>query len=65
MLQGAVMAGAVDATSGAPVMSVDRTSVKANQPIITLLRELVANGLKGPNSRLFPGDVPERLARLF
>lgn len=64
MLEAAVRAGAVDASTGAPVMSVDGTSVRASQAIITLLRELIANALRGPYSRLFPEDAAERLARM-
>ncbi|MGQ0572431.1 MAG: glutamate cyclase domain-containing protein [Armatimonadota bacterium] len=62
MLEAAVMAGAVDASTGTVVMKVDGTSVKANQAIVTLLRELVANTLREPRPRLFPKEIKEILS---
>jgi hypothetical protein len=59
MLEGAVTAGAVDADSGSLIMRVDGTSAKANQAIVTLLRELVQNSLREPKPRLFPMNLKE------
>lgn len=55
MLSGAVEAGAVDASSGTVLLRVDGTSAAANQAIVTLLRELIANALRPWRPRLFPG----------
>jgi hypothetical protein len=54
MLEAAVMAGAVDAVSGSLIMAVDGTSARANQAIVTLLREIVQNSTREFRSRLYP-----------
>lgn len=59
MLEAAVTAGAVDAASGSLIEKVDGTSAKANQAIVTLLREMVYNSLREFRPRLFPMNLKE------
>ena len=45
MLQAAVAAGASDGVHAAPLMAVDGTSWRVQQALVTMLREIVTNGL--------------------
>lgn len=59
MLAVAVAAGAVDAASGSLIQKVDGTSARANQAIVTLLREMIYNALREFRPRLFPMNLKE------
>jgi hypothetical protein len=45
MLEACIMAGAVDGASFRPIPAVDGMSATANQSIVSLLHEIVGNGL--------------------
>ncbi|HET9015734.1 MAG TPA: glutamate cyclase domain-containing protein, partial [Thermomicrobiaceae bacterium] len=45
MLQAAVAAGASDGVYAAPIMAVDGTSWRVQRALVTMLREIVTNGL--------------------
>jgi len=45
MLEACIMAGAVEGVTFRPIAAVDGMSSKANQCLLTLLHEIIGNGL--------------------
>jgi hypothetical protein len=53
MLEAAVDAGAIDGSTGRPLIAVDGTDLGVQQAVLTILRSIVDNGLSQPPGRPF------------